>query len=67
MPPTTNLQHYPDFDKDGDVDGLDLAVFAGNGTGTTLEKFARDFGCTDCAGSGNATAFEIWSILLSGI
>lgn len=37
-----------DFDKDGDVDGRDLAVFAAGGTGITLEEFAADFGRTDC-------------------
>ena len=37
-----------DFDKDGDVDGSDLATFAAGGTGITLEAFAADFGRTDC-------------------
>ena len=37
-----------DFDKDGDVDGSDLATFAAGGTGITLEEFAADFGRTDC-------------------
>lgn len=33
-----------DIDRDGDVDGSDLAAFAGGGTGITLEKFTRNFG-----------------------
>ncbi len=37
-----------DFDKDGDVDGSDLAVFAAGGTSITLEEFAANFGRTDC-------------------
>ncbi len=37
-----------DFDKDGDVDGSDLAVFAAGGTSITLEEFAPNFGRTDC-------------------
>ena len=38
-----------DFDKDGDVDGSDLAVFAAGGGGSlTPEDFAADFGRTDC-------------------
>ena len=36
-----------DFNHDGDVDGSDLAVFAGVGN-ITLEVFAADFGRTDC-------------------
>lgn len=37
-----------DFDKDGDVDGSDLAVFAAGGTSITLEEFAANFGRTHC-------------------
>lgn len=38
-----------DFDGDGDVDGSDLAVFAGCVTGdVVLEDFAANFGRTDC-------------------
>ena len=38
-----------DFDGDKDVDGSDLAAFAGGGGGNiTLEGFAADFGRTDC-------------------
>ena len=38
-----------DFDTDGDVDGSDLAVFAGGVTGdVVLEDFAANFGRTDC-------------------
>jgi FG-GAP-like repeat len=37
-----------DFDKDGDVDGSDLATFAGGSTGITLGEFAAEFGRTDC-------------------
>ena len=38
-----------DFDKDGDVDGSDLAVFAAGGGGSiALEEFAAEFGRTDC-------------------
>ncbi len=37
-----------DFDKDGDVDGSDLAVFAACGTSIALEEFAANFGRTDC-------------------
>lgn len=36
-----------DFDKDGDVDGSDLAVFAAGGASITLEKFAAEFGRTN--------------------
>lgn len=36
-----------DFDKDGDVDGFDLAVFVAGGTGISLEELAKDFGKTD--------------------
>ena len=37
-----------DFDRDNDVDGSDLAVFAAGETGINLEAFAADFGRTDC-------------------
>ncbi len=37
-----------DFDKDEDVDGSDLAVFAAGGTDVTLEQFAPEFGKTNC-------------------
>ncbi|MBI9092508.1 MAG: right-handed parallel beta-helix repeat-containing protein [Desulfobacterium sp.] len=35
-----------DIDRDGDVDGSDLAAFAEGGTDITLEEFTRDFGKT---------------------
>ena len=44
-----------DFDDDGDVDGLDLAVFAadfnsnGDVGSSDLAVFAADFGRTDCS------------------
>lgn len=37
-----------DFDKDGDVDGSDLAVFATGGGDTSLEELAAEFGRTNC-------------------
>lgn len=37
-----------DLDKDGDVDGSDLAIFVAGGASITLEKFAAEFGRTDC-------------------
>jgi len=37
-----------DFDKDGDVDGSDLATFAAGGAGISLENLAADFARTDC-------------------
>ena len=36
-----------DFEPDGDVDGSDLAVFAGGGTGISLQEFAKNLGKTD--------------------
>ncbi len=44
---------YFDLDRDGDVDGTDLAVFAKylpyfDGDVSFLKAFAREFGCTDC-------------------
>ncbi|MCP4630349.1 MAG: S8 family serine peptidase, partial [bacterium] len=40
-----------DFDRDGDVDGLDLAAFATNPEGGDLAAFAVDFGQADCPSS----------------
>lgn len=38
-----------DFDRDGDIDGSDLAVFAAGATGgVTLESFAANFGKSQC-------------------
>lgn len=37
-----------DFDKDGDIDGSDLATFPDDGMGITLVGFAADFGRTNC-------------------
>ena len=44
MPPSCE----GDFDEDGDVDGSDLAIFASGETGISPEKFAADFGRTNC-------------------
>jgi len=46
---SSGIESYEgDFDKDGDVDGSDLAIFATGGGNTTLEEFALNFGRTDC-------------------
>lgn len=47
---SSGIESYEgDFDKDGDVDGSDLAVFAAGGGGSiALEEFAADFGRTNC-------------------
>lgn len=37
-----------DFDEDGDVDGSDLAAFADDGLGITLDGFAANFGRSNC-------------------
>jgi hypothetical protein len=37
-----------DLDQDGDVDGKDLAGYAGGGSGLTLEAVAGEFGRADC-------------------
>jgi len=38
-----------DLDNDSDVDGSDLATFAGEETGITLEDFAANFGEAECS------------------
>lgn len=40
-------KHPADFDYDGDVDGSDLAVFAADTAGISLEEFAAEFGRTN--------------------
>ncbi|MCD4722633.1 MAG: VCBS repeat-containing protein [Desulfobacula sp.] len=37
-----------DFDKDGDIDGNDLASFVAGGTGISLEIFSTNFGMSNC-------------------
>jgi hypothetical protein len=37
-----------DFNKDGDIDGSDLASFAAAGTGISLEMFSKNFGRVNC-------------------
>jgi hypothetical protein len=46
--PLYPISYSGDFDKDGDVDGSDLATFAAGGAGISLENFAADFGRTNC-------------------